>query len=758
MALAAGKLRVLIPTTSGPAEVLLLTEEDAAIGRSVACIGGTTAIADIAADYHAFVVRPTGVIEGLFGHSCYRLDLSARIDAGSSWQLGVLVAHALHAAGRLAQENEDADGVIWATGGVRAVDLTVGGVSHIPEKLASSLPRLREEAAAGRAALVAIPVSNAPLLSPELRAGLAAGGIAVLELAHVQLLWDALAIKLPIGPGKAAATPARTGRSQISVRFNKRHLWGAGTATAALLCLVASAIYLRGQFPATVVSQQPASAQKERGGLVPEMIPLVSEHDHAIIRDVYMSALDHKAIALGATYMGFVTAQPDKDTAEKAAVAVCQSIWEEKRANAGLGPPSTRCELYASGNNVVWARPYPPMPPQPWIIRDPLIETPYTAQDVPLVQEQYRKIMEQNYARSRKPKALAVSVTGNYGYFGGEPSSEEAVRRTLEWCGDFTQTACQIVALDDRFIVPVPRLRKVVGLFRSGPVDIIAPEFRDEVARQLRNATKGWSAVAVGASGRVGIKLGAESEQAAIDAAMQACGRRDRDCRILVIGPFLVDSGPPANAGPVPAAPARSADTTKALMAALEAAAPGLKLDAREDLATKYADMKDHRALAAVPGTASHWRTGEWPSAAMAEEGVLERCQEFHARPCTLVAVDDKVQAAPTDGSWPARDMPRVRYAGTFDPDQIPGILPGVRTRADVIAYRKALGPKAAAFHPWGRIFVVPTAESQRVAETLALSICNADPTRQGQDGPCRLYASGDQVVLPRRATGPLTP
>src|ERR1700756_1343931 len=142
MPIAAGKLRVLIATTNGLVEVLLLTEEDAAIGRCVACIGGTTETADIAAAYHAFVVRPTGVIESLFGHSCYRLDVSGRIDAGSSWQLGVLAAHALHAAGRLAQEGERADGVLWATGSVRPVDLTVGGVSHVPEKLENSLARL----------------------------------------------------------------------------------------------------------------------------------------------------------------------------------------------------------------------------------------------------------------------------------------------------------------------------------------------------------------------------------------------------------------------------------------------------------------------------------------------------------------------------------------------------------------------------------------------------------------------------------------
>src|SRR5262249_20243071 len=116
MANDAGKFRVLIPTTRGPVEVLLLTEEDPAIGRCVACIGGTTETADIASAYHAFVVRPTGLIESRFGHSCYRLDVSGRIDAGSSWQLAVLAAHALYAAGRVRAREGNAAG---ARGGRR---------------------------------------------------------------------------------------------------------------------------------------------------------------------------------------------------------------------------------------------------------------------------------------------------------------------------------------------------------------------------------------------------------------------------------------------------------------------------------------------------------------------------------------------------------------------------------------------------------------------------------------------------------------
>jgi adenylate cyclase len=204
MSNAGERLRVLIPTTAGAVEVLLLTEEDPAVARSVACIGGTAETAEIDAAYNAFVSRPTGVVARLFGHPCYRLDVSGPIDAGSSWQLGVLIAHALHAVGRLAQEGEMADGVLWATGSVRAVDLTVGAVSHVPQKLAASHERLQRELGAGARVLMAVPAANAPDLGC-LQAAIEAPGATFLEVATVQALWDRLALPEPEGLRNAVA-------------------------------------------------------------------------------------------------------------------------------------------------------------------------------------------------------------------------------------------------------------------------------------------------------------------------------------------------------------------------------------------------------------------------------------------------------------------------------------------------------------------------------------------------------------------------
>lgn len=79
----------------------------------------------------------------------------------------------------------------------------------------------------------------------------------------------------------------------------------------------------------------------------------------------------------------------------------------------------------------------------------------------------------------------------------------------------------------------------------SSGISGLAAERREDVARQLADANTGWNAVAIGASGNPGLKLGAESEQAAIDGSIEDCGTKDRECHVVSIGPFLVEPKPP---------------------------------------------------------------------------------------------------------------------------------------------------------------------------------------------------------------------
>jgi hypothetical protein len=101
------------------------------------------------------------------------------------------------------------------------------------------------------------------------------------------------------------------------------------------------------------------------------------------------------------------------------------------------------------------------------------------------------------------------------------------------------------------------------------------------------------------------------------------------------------------------------------------------------------------------------------------------------------------------------RDMPRVQYSGRFEPERIPAANGDLLRRSDVNSYGSSVTAKAAAYHPWGRVFLVTAAAGQLEAEQQALDQCNIDPDRKGRDGPCYLYAAGNQVLLPQRLTKP---
>ncbi len=251
------------------------------------------------------------------------------------------------------------------------------------------------------------------------------------------------------------------------------------------------------------------------------------------VRNDYLPAPDHKALAISTGPIGISTAQADDQTAKTAALNICQG-----RANALAVP--RKCELYAVGNTVVSGRGPPPMPPPPWVTHDPAIERPVVVGDIPLMRDVARANVEKSYLPGRNPKALAIAPFGGSYYYFNQESADEAARRALEVCGSNAGVACMIVAVNDTFVVPVPTTMKVTGFFHAAAATTIAPEMRDDVARRLGNAG-GWSAVAVGGDGKAGVMVKAASEQAAIDGALADCSRQDHACRVIAVGPFAVE-------------------------------------------------------------------------------------------------------------------------------------------------------------------------------------------------------------------------
>lgn len=81
--------------------------------------------------------RPPERLFGQFEDGGWRMDISAPIDSGDSWELAVLIAFGLAREGRLARPEERSDAAIWLTGRVNA-DLQVGSVGHVADKLSDS--------------------------------------------------------------------------------------------------------------------------------------------------------------------------------------------------------------------------------------------------------------------------------------------------------------------------------------------------------------------------------------------------------------------------------------------------------------------------------------------------------------------------------------------------------------------------------------------------------------------------------------------
>jgi len=214
-------------------------------------------------------------------------------------------------------------------------------------------------------------------------------------------------------------------------------------------------------------------------------------------------------------------------------------------------------------------------------------------------------------------------------------------------------------------------------------------------------------------------------------------------------------SAGPAPAGTGPPPPETSADAARAaLLRRMIEAMPFAPRATAESMLGLYLAEPTHRAIAVEPGQGQTWRGTALRSAEEAEQLVLERCQVRYRTACVLFAVDDDIRAPVPGATWQPRDMPRVRDAkGAFDAERMP-LLADVRRRTPGVAgYAGAAGPKAIAVHPTGRVFVVTAAESQEKADADALSACDSDPGRGGRDGPCFVYASGDQVVLNEHRT-----
>ena len=320
--------------------------------------------------------------------------------------------------------------------------------------------------------------------------------------------------------------------TKIELRNERREAAAAGKAAAPAPSPSATSVTAV-QTPSVTATTAPSpepSGEKFAAGI----IPFVVDKARTTWAVEYATGADHKAFALNVNgTFAAVTGQPSDEIAKNLAIEECQ-----KKADTVQSP--RKCEIYALGNTVVYPHGRPPMPPLPWHRHDPSTEKPFAVKDMPLVRDPGKMRLESAYVPGRKNKSISLGPGGQFVFYVNGETSEESARRTLESCGALAGVACMIVAIDDNFVVPIPASFKVTGFFRVENNPAIVAGTRKDVIRELAESPSGWSAVAVGASGRPGLGLKSSSEQNAVSDALGNCVKHDSDCRIIAIGPFAV--------------------------------------------------------------------------------------------------------------------------------------------------------------------------------------------------------------------------
>lgn len=149
------KPRYWIATTEGPVEITAISEETPGL-PSVICLSDTFQALPISNAYNDFVRSPTGIIEKLTGKKAFRTDISSAITQGSSWHLGMCIAHLSWV------DNQDNKTLqyVWASGTINA-SLYILPVKHIAEKWEASKELLEEARDMGKKIDVFLHPDNA---------------------------------------------------------------------------------------------------------------------------------------------------------------------------------------------------------------------------------------------------------------------------------------------------------------------------------------------------------------------------------------------------------------------------------------------------------------------------------------------------------------------------------------------------------------------------------------------------------------------
>ena len=184
------RIAVFIATTHSAVLVERITPETAP--QSMVCLGKTSRVLPISADYDDFVRPGSGVIMRDFRYdkeiSSFRLDVDKAIESGASWQLGAYIAHFIaHHPDMVLSNLEECDAVLWLSGRVD-YDLNVLEVDHIVTKIEASADLIVHQLSTKKRMICLLASKNAQ----ELLDHQPPSGLEIYQIDHIDQALDLL--------------------------------------------------------------------------------------------------------------------------------------------------------------------------------------------------------------------------------------------------------------------------------------------------------------------------------------------------------------------------------------------------------------------------------------------------------------------------------------------------------------------------------------------------------------------------------------
>lgn len=362
------------------------------------------------------------------------------------------------------------------------------------------------------------------------------------------------------------------------------------------------------------------------------------------------------------------------------------------------------------------------------------------------------------HLRLGRTRAFAVAHSDAFRNTAGWPSAALAEEHVLEACQVRHSRPCSLMSIDNALAPlsaegrPVERDMPRVnfsGGFDPAWIPAVSPATRMRSDVLAYRAAPGPKAVVLDLNNRLHVAVTAASQFEAERQAFRQCNEevdKRSQCLLYAAGNDIVLS----KRSLVPLASLIEPTDVQSVMTRAILAADAMNTDPAQRAKNYLAASRD-RALASTGAANETWFAANAPSAEAAREWALERCEMRFGKPCGLVALNEAVVP------FQPRRIPRVSYGGHYDPTQIPGVTQERRGSREAFLYSIAPEFKAAAIHAWGRLFMITGGASKRAAEEAALAACNNDPARAGREGPCLLYATGNDVVLPQRSRNPVS-